>query len=110
MTAPAVPFDPAEQGRLIGRRIADLVNAEDQWSAVESYAISIPNAATARLVEYWVHGKGAAKVKWGVSGSMKRCIRHLRDKVRDPGGLCAELHRAATGEWPTEHGEAGIPS
>lgn len=25
-------------------------------------------AATARLMEYWAHGAGAAKIQWGVPG------------------------------------------
>ena len=77
----------------------------------EVFAIDMTRESTRKLVEYWVHGAGAAKVRWGSPGSMKRCIRHLRKYVRlSPGGLCAEYHRLATGEWPTEHGKAGIPS
>jgi len=64
--------------------------------------LSSPGART--LFEYWVHGEGALKVRWGTDGSMDRCIRHLTGKVRDPGGLCAEYHKAATGEWPAEKG------
>lgn len=52
------------------------------------------------LRDYWIAGKGAAKIRWGTEGSMKRCIRHLREYVHDPGGLCATYHRMATGEWP----------
>jgi hypothetical protein len=95
---------------LFARQLADELAREDGFERVGSFAIAIPNAATARLIEYWVHGEGAAKVRWGTTGAMKRCIRHLRKHVIEPGGLCAELHRAATGEWPTEHGKAGIPS
>lgn len=66
---------------------------------------------TQRLMEYWTHGKGAAKIRWGVSGSFKRCVRHLRKYFpKNPEGLCANLHKRATGEWPTEHGKHGIPS
>lgn len=75
------------------------------------FVIDMTRESTRKLVEYWVHGKGAQeKIHWGVKGSMHRCIRHLTGKVREPGGLCAEYHRLATGEWPTEHGKAGIPS
>jgi len=78
---------------------------------VETFAIDMTRESTRKLVEYWVHGEGAAKVRWGTPGSMKRCIRHLRKYVHhEPGGLCAEYHRLATGEWPTEYGKAGIPS
>jgi hypothetical protein len=66
---------------------------------------------TRRLMAYWTHGAGAAKIGWGVDGSMRRCIALLRKYFpKNPGGLCANLHHKATGEWPTEHGKAGIPS
>lgn len=67
-------------------------------------SIDESNPNTRRLVEYWVHGEGAVKVRWGTDGSFDRCVRHLSDKVRDPKGLCAELHKKATGEWPAEKG------
>jgi len=63
------------------------------------------------LLHYWTRGPGAAKVGWGTDGSMDRCIALLGEKgVKSPGGLCAEYHHAATGEWPTEHGDKGVPS
>lgn len=95
---------------LSARMLAEELAAEDGWAPVESYAIDLSKESTRRITEHWVHGKGAAEIRWGTPGSMKRCIRHLRGKVREPGGLCAEYHRLATGEWPTEHGKAGIPS
>lgn len=52
------------------------------------------------LRNYWLYGPGAAKIRFGTEGSMKRCIRNLRKYVRDPGGLCATYHKVATGEWP----------
>ena len=67
-------------------------------------SIDESKASTRRLVEYWVRGEGAVKVRWGTDGSFDRCVRHLSDKVRDPQGLCAELHKKATGEWPAEKG------
>lgn len=67
--------------------------------------------ATETLMEYWTHGKGAAKIRWGTDGSFARCVRHLRKYFpKNPEGLCANLHHRATGEWPTEHGKLGIPS
>ncbi len=30
-----------------------------------------------RLREYWGHGKGAAKIRWGTPGDWTRCYRHL---------------------------------
>lgn len=62
------------------------------------------------LKNYWTHGAGAAKIRWGTDGSFARCVRHLGKYVARPQGLCAEYHKAATGEWPTEGGKHGIPS
>lgn len=67
-------------------------------------SIDESNPNTRRLVNYWVKGEGAIKVRWGTDGSFSRCVQHLSDKVRDPKGLCAELHKKATGEWPAEKG------
>lgn len=62
------------------------------------------------LRNYWTRGPGAAKIGWGTDGSFRRCVALLGRHVSRPQGLCAEYHHAATGEWPTEHGKAGIPS
>lgn len=60
------------------------------------------------LGKYWTKGKGAARIRWGTDGSFKRCVRLLRPKVQKLGidveGLCANLHKRATGEWPAEKG------
>jgi 2'-5' RNA ligase len=62
------------------------------------------------LKAYWTHGPGAAKIGWGTDGSFARCVTQLGKYVKNPQGLCAEYHHAATGEWPTEGGKHGIPS
>lgn len=67
-------------------------------------AIDKSQESTRTLINYWTRGEGAAKIRWGVDGSFNRCVRHLTSKVRDPKGLCAELHHEATGEWPAEKG------
>ena len=67
-------------------------------------AIDKSNPNTRRLVDYWVKGEGAARIRWRTDGAHNRCERALAGKVRDPGGLCAELHKEATGEWPAEKG------
>lgn len=56
------------------------------------------------LRNYWVRGPGAAKIGWGTDGSFARCVANLGKYVKDPQGLCAEYHKAATGEWPAEKG------
>lgn len=63
---------------------------------------------TMRLKHYWTKGKGAAKIRWGTDGSYSRCVRLLTKYFpKNPRGLCANLHKQATGEWPAEK---GIPS
>jgi hypothetical protein len=80
------------------------------WGA-NLHGIGLAKPGAARLAEYWTHGEGAAKIGWGTHDSMKRCIAELSKYVhKSPGGLCADYHKIATGEWPTEHGKAGIPS
>jgi len=60
------------------------------------------------LEDYWVRGKGAAKIRWGTPGSFDRCVRALRDKFpQDTEGLCANLHHEATGKWPAEGKDRG---
>jgi 2'-5' RNA ligase len=52
-------------------------------------------------------GTGPKDIRWGTDGSFDRCMRIMRGKVKDPGGLCATWHKKATGEWPAEE---GVPS
>ena len=75
-----------------------------------TFTIQLFSDATRVLEHYWERGEGAAKVRWGTKGAMQRCIRLNRKHMTDPGGYCAVRHRHVTGEWPTEHGKAGIPS
>jgi hypothetical protein len=68
----------------------------------------------AKLFRYWTSGEGGRlKIRWGTDGSFARCqralARHLPPSY-DLNGLCANLHKRATGEWPTEGGKHGIPS
>lgn len=92
------------------RAYALLLDVGEPLEVREVFGIKVPGASTARLAEYWETGKGAAKVRWGTSGAMQRCIRANRGHMADPGGYCATRHKHVTGEWPTSHGKAGIPS
>lgn len=54
------------------------------------------------LFEYWTHGAGALKIRWGQPGDFDRCVRELSEHV-GPGvvkGLCSNLHQRATGARP----------
>jgi len=58
---------------------------------------------THRITAYWVDGRGALKIKWGVPGDFNRCRTHLAKYVQNPkwlAGLCANLHYRAIHVWP----------
>lgn len=58
--------------------------------------------STERLKVYWAEGARAAKIRWGVPGDFDRCLVEL-GKYVGPAivkGLCANLHKRATGGWP----------
>lgn len=57
-------------------------------------------AAAQKLKEYWVHGPGAVKIRWGEPHDFDRCVKQLRKYVRDPEGLCNTYHQAALGRPP----------
>jgi hypothetical protein len=52
------------------------------------------------LRQYWLTGKGAAKIRWGTGGDWTRCVRQL-SKYMGPRakGYCALRHKEATGLW-----------
>jgi hypothetical protein len=58
--------------------------------------------STERLMEYWAHGPGAAKIGWGTAGDFKRCEAELSKYVSPSivAGLCSNLHVRATGARP----------
>lgn len=58
---------------------------------------------TSRIRNYWTRGEGAAKIAWGTPGDFNRCRRALAKYVQNPewlAGLCANMHKEATGVWP----------
>lgn len=62
-------------------------------------------AAVARLKEWYVHGGGAAKIRWGQKGDFSRCVRiagkHMRpDQAK---GFCNLRHKDALGYYPATH-------
>jgi hypothetical protein len=62
---------------------------------------AVPGHMPERLAEYWVHGKGALKIRWGTPGDFNRCVRNLRKYFpRNPEGLCNRLHTRALGVPP----------
>jgi len=58
---------------------------------------------TERLHAYWVHGEGAAKIRWGEPSDFARCVEHLGKYIDDAEGYCNLAHKAATGMYPAQH-------
>lgn len=63
---------------------------------------------TRRLWSYWVHGEGAAKIRWGVPGDFNRCRNLVGAKIAENSPedmkylnqICARWHHDALGAWP----------
>lgn len=56
------------------------------------------------LREYWSHGEGAAKIRWGVGGDWYRCVKHLRKFMGTRArGYCNLRHKDALGYYPATH-------
>lgn len=94
--------DPATvEARRLVDDAGDVV-LEAGWSPpIPSVLVDLREAGSDRkLRAYWVRGDGAAKIGWGTEGDFTRCTAHLGKYVSDPEGLCAEYHKAATGQWP----------
>lgn len=81
---------------------------ENRDDTIAAYAVAGTlrhPADTERLMEYWAHGEGAAKVRWPEPCAFCRCLEHLTKYYpKNPKGLCANLEKRATGHWPNpEH-------
>lgn len=63
-----------------------------------------------KLAAYWLTGPGAALIRFGEPGDYDRCVQEIQKAVVKGGhpplsdrmikGLCANLHREATGFRP----------
>ena len=70
-----------------------------------------PNPARgmpAQLQRYYLAGKGAAKIRWGMPKDFYRCERLIRKYFpKNPAGLCNILHQKAVGAPPGKgHGHS----
>jgi len=73
-----------------------------QTAAVDTFQGDIPD----QLADYWLRGKGAARVRWCTRGSFRRARRLLRGKVPAHmlDGTVANLYHRACGRWPGRRG------
>jgi uncharacterized protein DUF6582 len=62
-----------------------------------------------QLQRYWLAGKGAAKIRWGMPHDFNRCVRQLRKYFpKNPQGLCNILHQKALGAPPGKGHPGGL--
>lgn len=102
------PWDNDAQALVAASMVAETVEAKrgPGW-------ITHPEE-TRRLWSYWVHGEGAAKIRWGVPGDFNRCRTLVGEKIaknspedmRFLNQICAKWHHDAKGIWPGQ--EAGL--
>lgn len=59
----------------------------------------------AKLQNYWTHGKGALKIRWGTKGDLTRAHRHLAKYVgpQRAWGLAQKYHRSIFGVYNHTH-------
>lgn len=59
------------------------------------------------LAEYWIHGEGAAKIRWCTKGSFRRAQNALREHIppEQLDGAVANLFRRACGKNPGPHND-----
>lgn len=64
-------------------------------------------AMPADLADYWLHGEGAAEIRWCTDGSFRRAQRALRGKIpaAQLDGAIANLYRRACGKHPGPHND-----
>jgi len=83
-------------------RAAEFLASQESLTAAGGADRNRGNAE--RLRRYWVHGEGAAKIRWGTPGDWSRCVRHLSKflGVRAK-GYCQLRHKDALGFYTATH-------
>lgn len=107
-----------------GTTMAEPVAASGMWGPhgeiLPIYAAGVPTVADTpkeignaeRLRQYWTHGEGAAKIRWGEPGDWYRCVSHLSKYMGTRAkGYCTLRHHDAIGVYPGQedggdHGHA----
>lgn len=74
---------------------------------IEARAGSVDtNKGARQLMEYWVHGEGAVKIRWGEPNDWYRCVEHLSKYVGERArGLCQIYHYHALGLYAGQEGK-----
>ncbi len=90
--------------------MAEVLAADRAADQVVDPAVFDISRMPAGLKAYWLTGAGAAKIRWGEGGDFDRCCTAINAEITKHGraplpdheikGLCANLHREATGATP----------
>lgn len=89
--------DGGECDECVFAELAELAREVD-WDE-EAFVSRMPP----QLRRSYLTGKVAARIRWNTPGDMRRCMRQARRHgvpQRMIAGMCAMLHRQATGMWP----------
>lgn len=106
---PMVELDDPEQIKEIIKQVDEFDSSSPssdeeptEASVFTEYGEVLPISAAAdgirgteRLKNYWTHGKGAAKIRWGTKGDLTRCHRHLAKYLgpQRAWGYCQNRHQ-----------------
>lgn len=63
-----------------------------------------------QLRESYLHGKVAARIRWGTPGDYRRCVKQAMKHGMSSGvahGLCQTLHKKATGMYTGDRRHTG---
>lgn len=93
--AASVPFGKPDEDNI------DRIEPVTAASALSPLPGVSPDPRAEKLRRYWsIGGKGGLKIKWGLPGDWKRCVRHLT-KYMGPRakGYCQLLHKRNTGVY-----------
>jgi hypothetical protein len=106
------PFDKSEEEKMEEKPVTSALLASIEAADVEAaidYALTAASVGkkaqgkaggAERLRQYWLHGKGAAKIRWGTPGDWTRCYKHLSKHMGPRAkGYCQLMHGRATGTW-----------
>lgn len=91
-----IPSDWKEASIFDDGHLTPLYGEFGEVVAMVAAAPGVGNAE--RLRQYWAHGEGAAKIRWGTEGDLSRCNRQLSKYM--PGrawGYCQNLHQRIFG-------------
>lgn len=72
--------------------------------------MAVPSRMPIQLQRSYLTGKVAARIRWGTPGDYTRCVRQATKHgipPRKSKGMCATLHKKATGIWPGDRRNPG---